>query len=87
MQLARVIGAVVATHKHEKLRGAKLLLVQPVDANGRAHGVAVLAVDAVQAGVGDQVLLVLEGRAAATAVRRRGAPVDAAVVGVIDEVA
>lgn len=87
MQLARVTGAVVATHKHEKLRGAKLLLVQPVDATGRAHGVTVLAVDAAQAGVGDQVLLVLEGRAAATAVRRRGAPVDAAVVGVIDEVA
>ena len=45
-----------------------------------------LAVDAVQAGTGDHVLLVLEGRAAATAVHRRGAPVDAAVVGIIDEV-
>ncbi len=87
MQLARVTGTVVATQKHEKLHGAKLLLVQPVDADGRAHGVAVLAIDASQAGIGDQVLLVLEGRAAATAVRRRGAPVDAAVVGIIDEVA
>ena len=86
MQLARVTGAVVATQKQENLRGAKLLLVQPVDANGREHGVAVLAVDAAQAGTGDQVLLVLEGRAAATAVHRRGAPVDAAIVGIVDQV-
>ena len=86
MQLARIIGTVVATRKHEKLRGATLLLAQPVDADGHAHGVAVLAVDAAQAGIGDQVLLVLEGRAAANAVGRRGAPVDAAVVGVVDEV-
>ena len=79
-------GAVVSTQKHEKLHGAKLLLVQPVSPDGRASGVTVLAVDAAQAGIGDKVLLVIEGRAAGQAVRRRAAPVDAAIVGVIDSV-
>lgn len=86
MQLARVTGNVVATAKHDKLLGAKLLLVQPVDAHGRTHGTEILTVDAAQAGVGDRVLVVIEGRAAVAAVGRRGAPVDAAVVGVVDTV-
>jgi ethanolamine utilization protein EutN len=81
-----VTGAVVSTQKHEKLHGAKLLLVQPISPDGRASGVTVLAVDAAQAGIGDKVLLVIEGRAAGQAVRRRAAPVDAAIVGVIDSV-
>lgn len=86
MQLARVTGAVVATRKHEKLLGAKLLLVQPLDARGAARGVPLLAVDAAQAGVGERVLVVAEGRAAGAAVRRAGAPVDTAVVGIVDRV-
>lgn len=86
MQLARVTGAVVATRKHEKLLGAKLLLVQPLDAGGTARGVPLLAVDAAQAGVGERVLVVSEGRAAGAAVRRAGAPVDTAVVGIVDRV-
>ena len=84
MQLARVTGTVVATQKHEKLVGVKLLLVQPMSADGGNNGSALLAVDAVQAGVGDRVLVVLEGRAAISVVQRRYAPVDAAVVGVVD---
>ena len=86
MRIGRVTGAVVSTQKHGKLHGAKLLLVQPINPDGRASGVAVLAVDAAQAGIGDKVLLVIEGRAAGQAVRRRAAPVDAAIVGVIDSV-
>lgn len=86
MRIGRVTGAVVSTQKHEKLHGAKLLLVQPVSPDGHASGVTVLAVDAAQAGIGDKVLLVIEGRAAGQAVRRRAAPVDAAIVGVIDSV-
>ena len=84
MQLARGTGTVVATQKHEKLVGVKLLLVQPMSADGGNNGSALLAVDAVQAGVGDRVLVVLEGRAAISVVQRRYAPVDAAVVGVVD---
>ena len=86
MRIGRVTGALVSTQKHEKLDGAKLLLVQPIDAGGHVSGVTVLAVDAAQAGVGDTVLLVMEGRAAGQAVRRRAAPVDTAIVGVIDSV-
>ena len=86
MQLARVIGAVVATRKHEALRGRALLLVQPIDGAGAGRGSPLLAVDAAQAGIGDRVLLVMEARAAATALRRRTAPVEAAIVGVVDHV-
>ena len=86
MQLARVTGTVVATHKHEKLLGAKLLLVQPLDAGGRARGVPLLAVDAAQAGVGEHVLVVQEGRAAVAAIRRPAAPADSAIVGIVDRV-
>ena len=86
MQLARVTGTVVATHKHEKLLGAKLLLVQPLDAGGAAHGAPLLAVDAAQAGVGDRVLVVREGRAAVAAIRRPAAPADTAIVGIVDRV-
>lgn len=86
MQLARVTGTVVATHKHEKLLGAKLLLVQPLDAGGAARGAPLLAVDAAQAGVGDRVLVVREGRAAVAAIRRPAAPADTAIVGIVDRV-
>jgi ethanolamine utilization protein EutN len=84
MQLARVVGNVVATQKNAKLEGTKLLLVQPVDPAGQPRGQAVLAIDSVDAGIGDHVLLVLDGKAAITVLGRGVAAVDAAVVGVID---
>ena len=86
MQLARVVGTVVATQKNRKFDGAKLLLVQPVTPAGEPRGAALLAVDAVGAGVGEQVLVVLEGRAAGDAMRRKVAPVDAAIVGIVDRI-
>lgn len=86
MQLGRVVGTVVATRKHGKLVGAKLLLVAPVSPDGKPAATAILAVDAAQAGVGDTVLVVLEGRAAGSALRRRATPVDAAIIGVVDRV-
>jgi len=86
MQIARVVGTVVATQKNAKLEGAKLLLVQPVDPAGAAKGPTVLAIDSVDAGVGDRVLLVQDGKAAIQALGRGMAAVDAAVVGVIDAV-
>lgn len=86
MRLGRVVGNVVATRKNDKLQGAKLLLVQPVSLNAEPFGTVVLAVDAAQAGVGDIVLLVVEGRAAITALGRPGAPVDAAILGIVDEI-
>ena len=86
MRIGRVIGTVVATCKHEKLVGAKLLLIQPITPKSKPVGNVVLAVDAAQAGLGDTVLLVVEGRAAISALRRAGAPVDAAVIGVVDQI-
>ena len=86
MQLARVVGTVVATQKHAKFEGAKLLLVQPVDLEDRPRGTTLLAVDAVGAGVNEKVLVVIEGRAAGEALGRKAAPVDAAIIGIVDAV-
>jgi ethanolamine utilization protein EutN len=86
MLLARVVGNVVATQKNAKLEGSKLLLVQPVDVDGAPRGAAVLAIDSVDAGVGDRVLLIQDGRSAQLVLGRGVAAVDAAVVGVVDAV-
>jgi microcompartment protein CcmK/EutM len=86
MQIARVVGTVVSTQKNSKFEGAKLLLVQPLDADDKPRGAALLAVDSVGAGVHEKVLIVLEGRAAGEALGRKAAPVDAAIVGIIDHV-
>jgi ethanolamine utilization protein EutN len=86
MQVGRVIGTLVSTQKHSKLDGAKLLLVQPLTLDDQPRGTALLAIDSVGAGVGEKVLVVLEGRAAGEALRRKAAPVDAAIVGIVDRV-
>ena len=86
MQIARVIGTLVSTQKHRAFEGAKLLLVQPLNMDDSPRGAALLAVDGVGAGVGERVLIVLEGRAAGEALGRKAAPVDAAIVGIVDTV-
>lgn len=86
MLIARVLGSLVATQKNAKLEGAKLLLVQPLDLRGEDKGTSVLAIDSVDAGVGDRVLLVQDGRAAQQALGKGVAAVDAAILGVIDAV-
>ena len=86
MLIARVVGDVVATHKHASHARRKILLVQPLNLDGSDRGEAVLALDAVDAGVGDRVLLVTEGYSAMTSVGRPESPIDMAVVGVIDQV-
>ena len=86
MQIARVVGTVVSSHKHKKIDAAKLLLVQPLTLDNRPKGQTVLAIDSVGAGVGETVLLVIEGKAAGEALGRKGAPVDAAIIGIIDAI-
>jgi ethanolamine utilization protein EutN len=86
MQLARVIGTLVATKKHRKLEGAKLLIVQPLDLEDGPRGTPLLTIDSVGAGIGEKVLIVIEGRAAGDALGRKAAPVDAAIVGIVDRV-
>ncbi|MEO8077558.1 MAG: EutN/CcmL family microcompartment protein [Acidobacteriota bacterium] len=86
MQICRVVGTVVSTHKNRKLEGAKLLLVQPLTLDGQTRGVALVAIDSVGAGIGERVLVVIEGKAAGDALGKKAAAVDAAVIGIIDAV-
>jgi ethanolamine utilization protein EutN len=86
MLIGKVIGEVVATHKHASHVGRKALLVQPLNLDGTDRGDAVIALDSADAGVGDRVLLVIEGFSAMTSVGRPNSPIDAAILGVIDEV-
>ena len=86
MLIGRVVGDVVATQKAPSHEGQKILMVEPLNLDGSARGDIILALDAVDAGVGDRVLVVTEGWSAMSAVEREHAPIDVAVVGVIDSV-
>lgn len=86
MILARVVGEVVATVKHEHLSGQKLLLIQPVTPAGDATGKVAIAVDCAQAGPGDHVLVLDEGNGAAQVMRRGRGAVRTVIVGVVDTV-
>lgn len=86
MIVARVLGPLVATQKHRKFEGSTLLLVQPLGEGDRPRGPALLAVDTVGAGAGERVLVVLDGRAAGDAMQKKAAPVDAAIIGIIDHI-
>ena len=86
MLIGRVVGDVVATQKAASHVGQKILVVQPLNLDGSDRGEVVLALDAVDAGVGDRVLVTVEGYAAMTAVGRTNAPIDMAVIGVVDVV-
>jgi microcompartment protein CcmK/EutM len=85
MILARVVGTVVSTHKRRQFEGSNLLLVQPETPQGEPRGATLLAIDSVGAGVSERVLVVLEGRAAQEALGKKLAPVDAAIVGIVDQ--
>jgi ethanolamine utilization protein EutN len=84
MLIARVVGDLVATQKHRSHEGRKLLMVQPLNLDGTERGNAVVALDSADAGIGDRVLLTMEGYSAMTSVGRPESPIDMAVVGVID---
>lgn len=86
MQIGLVVGTVVSTQKSGKLDSAKLMLVQLLNVDDTPRGPAILAIDSVGAGVGEKVLVVIEGRAAGEALGRKAAPVDAAIIGIVDEV-
>lgn len=85
MILARVVGTVVATRKDERLVSNKLLVARAVDPRGKPEANYVVAVDTVDAGVGELVLIV-SGSSARMASGMKDCPVDAAIVGVIDTV-
>jgi ethanolamine utilization protein EutN len=87
MRLCRVVGNVVATVKHPMYQGQPLMIVQPIDAHGRDVGASFLAVDRVQAGPGDHVIVLTEG----TGVRQilelgTQVPIRSLIVGIVDAV-
>ncbi|HEX2343174.1 MAG TPA: EutN/CcmL family microcompartment protein [Vicinamibacterales bacterium] len=84
MQLARVIGDVVATRKDANLTGIKLLLIQPIAADGSSAGRTLVACDSIGAGVGENVFFV-RGREAAYPFYPVEAPSDATIIGIVDQ--
>ncbi len=85
MLLAKIVGTVVATRKDPRLVSNKLLIVRPVDPKGKAEGNYLVAVDTVDAGVGETVLIV-SGSSARMASGMKDCPIDAAIVGIIDTI-
>lgn len=85
MLLAKIVGTVVATRKDPRLVSSKLLIVRPIDPAGKPEGNYLVAIDTVDAGVGETVLVV-SGSSARMAAGLKDSPVDAAIVGIVDEI-
>ncbi|HMF57693.1 MAG TPA: EutN/CcmL family microcompartment protein [Pyrinomonadaceae bacterium] len=87
MILARVMGNVVATQKNRRYESARVMLCQQITPEGEEMSNTILALDSVDAGVGDTVLIVQEGWGASTAATgEAGAAIDSAIVGVVDRI-
>ena len=87
MILARVVGNVVATQKDHRYEGGRIMVVRPINPDGSDAGDELLALDAVDSGVGDMVIVVREGwSASTTSTGSPGAAIDSAIIGVVDTV-
>jgi ethanolamine utilization protein EutN len=86
MKLCKVRGNVVATVKHPTYRGHKLMIVQPLDEGGQDVGSSFLAVDLVQAGPGDTVLVMQEGNGVRQILKEQKLPIRSVIIGIVDEV-
>ena len=84
MILAKVTGTIVSTHKNENLREYKTLIVQPIGLDGKPEGRDMLALDHVDAGLGDTVLVIQEGTAAQQLLGRKNVPVHTIIIAVVD---
>ena len=84
MTLCKVIGTLVATQKNEHLRSQKILIVQPIDLAGTFIGRDILALDSVDAGIGDTVLVIQEGQGAVQVLKDKKVPVHSVIVAVVD---
>ena len=85
MLIAKIVGTVVATRKDPRLVSTKLLIARPMDPKGKPEGSYVVAIDTVDAGFGETVLIV-SGSSARMAAGLKDCPVDAAIVGIVDEI-
>jgi len=87
MLLGRVIGNIVATQKNDRYFGTRIMVVQPINPDGTNRGPTMVALDSVDSGAGDIVVVVQEGWAASTAATgEQGAAIDSAIIGVVDEI-
>ncbi len=86
MILGRIVGNVVSTQELENYRGFKILIVQPVKPDGKPHGASFLAIDSVQAGAGDTVLVIDEGNSARQIINDKMAPIRSVVAAIVDHV-
>ena len=86
MRLGQVIGTVTSTAKHPGYHGHKLMIVQPIDASGASNGESQLAIDTVQAGPGDTVLVLREGTGVRQILKEGTPPVRSLIVGIVDAV-
>jgi ethanolamine utilization protein EutN len=87
MILARVLGNIVATQKNERYETARVMLCEQITPEGKGMGTTMIALDSVDAGAGDTVLIVQEGWGASTAsTGKPGAAIDSAIIGVVDRI-
>ena len=84
MFVARVVGDVVSTHRHDNLGQKKLQLVRRLDLDGKEEGGEIIALDVIGVGMGERVLIVQEGGAARALFNDKKVPVQAVIVGVVD---
>jgi len=82
--LCKVTGTIVSTQKNAALKDYKVLLVRPIDLDGRSIGKDILAIDSVDAGVNDTVLIIQEGAGAQQVLKRKDMPVHTVIIAVVD---
>lgn len=86
MRIARVIGNVYATLKHEKLKGIKLMVIQQISPDGRAAGKPIIVADYLNAAVGSLVYWIEDGSTICKVMQKRSIPVRGCIVGLIDSI-
>lgn len=86
MLICRVIGNITSTIKNDHFVGKKIMIVQPLDLDGKADGKDYLALDTVDAGIGDRVLVMKEGGSARIVLQDNEIPIQALILGIVDEI-
>lgn len=86
MIICRIVGDIVSTVKNPHLHGKKILIAQPLDLDDKPDGKEILAIDSVDAGIGDRVLVMREGGSARIVMQDNEIPIQAVIVGIVDEV-
>ncbi len=86
MQICKVIGSITSTVKNDHFVGKKIMIVQPLDLAGKEEGKDYLAIDTVEAGKGDRVLVMKEGGSAQIVLQDKEIPVQALILGIVDDI-